>query len=56
LPATVVALLDTARARLAGPIVRDALLLERARIRIGASGTQVVQRRSGFALRPEAGR
>jgi hypothetical protein len=56
LPATVVALLDTARARLAGPIVRDALLLERARIRIGASGTQVVQRRSGFALRQEAGR
>jgi hypothetical protein len=56
LPATVVALLDTARARLAGPIVRDASVLERARIRIGSSGAQVVQRRSGFALRKEAGR
>ena len=45
LPRTVLALLDTTRARLSGPIVRDKLVLDRARIRIGSSGTSVVQRR-----------
>lgn len=55
LPRTVLALLDTTRARLSGPIVRDKLVLDRARIRIGSSGTSVVQRRSGFAVRKEGG-
>ena len=55
LPRTVLALLDTTRARLSGPIVRDKLILDRARIRIGSSGTTVVQRRSGFAMRKEGG-
>jgi hypothetical protein len=55
LPRTVLALLDTTRARLSGPIVRDKLVLDRARIRMGASGTSVVQRRSGFAIRKEGG-
>lgn len=55
LPRTVLALLDTTRARLSGPIVRDKLVLDRARIRIGSSGTSVVQRRSGFAIRKEGG-
>jgi hypothetical protein len=54
LPRTVLALLDTTRARLSGPIVRDKLVLDRARIRIGSSGTSVVQRRSGFAVRKES--
>ncbi|MDP2779034.1 hypothetical protein [Devosia sp.] len=53
LPRTVLALLDTTRARLSGPIVRDRLVLDRARIRIGSSGTSIVQRRSGFAVRKE---
>lgn len=53
LPRTVLALLDTTRARLAGPIVRDKLILDRARIRIGTSGASIVQRRSGFAVRKE---
>ncbi|MEA1071751.1 hypothetical protein [Sphingomonas sp. LY160] len=53
LPRTVLALLDTARARLSGPIVRDKILLERARIRIGSSDALVVQRRSGFGVRAE---
>lgn len=55
LPRTVLALLDTTRARLSGPIVRDKLVLDRARIRLGSSGISVVQRRSGFAVRKEAG-
>ncbi|PWJ81666.1 hypothetical protein C7441_110203 [Pseudaminobacter salicylatoxidans] len=55
LPRTVLALLDTTRARLSGPIVRDKLVLDRARIRIGSSGMSVVQRRSGFAVRKEGG-
>lgn len=48
LPRTVVALLDTTRARLAGPIVRDPEVLADARIRIGADGTEVVQSWDGF--------
>lgn len=55
LPRSVLALLDTTRARLSGPIVRDKLVLDRARIRIGSSGMSVVQRRSGFAVRKESG-
>ena len=53
LPRTVLALLDTTRARLSGPIVRDRLVLDRARIKIGSSGTTVVQRRTGFSVRKE---
>lgn len=56
LPRTVLALLDTTRARLSGPIVRDKVVLERARIRIGSSGSSVVQRRTGFAVRKEGAR
>ncbi|WDJ83438.1 hypothetical protein JH274_09620 [Xanthomonas campestris pv. incanae] len=41
LPRTVVALLDTTKARLSGPIVRDPGILGDARIRIGADGTEV---------------
>jgi hypothetical protein len=55
LPRTVLALLDTARARLSGPIVRDEQVLERARIRIGSGDTEVVQRRSGFTVRTKGG-
>jgi hypothetical protein len=53
LPRTVLALLDTTRARLSGPIVRDKIILDRARIRIGSTDTSVVQRRSGFGVRKE---
>ena len=53
LPRSVLALLDTTRARIAGHIVRDKPLLERARIKIGTSGTVVVQRRTGFVARKE---
>jgi hypothetical protein len=53
LPRTVVALLDTTRARLAGPIVRDQDALDRARIRIGAGDLTIAKRRSGFALTRE---
>ncbi len=49
LPRTVLALLDTARARLSGPIVRDRDILDRAQIRIGASEVIVEERRHGFA-------
>lgn len=55
LPRTVLALLDTTRARLSGPIVRDRAVLDRARIRIGRGGTTVVQRRTGFATRKDGG-
>ena len=48
LPRTVLALLDTARARLSGPIVRDAEILDRARMRIGSGGVVVEERRQGF--------
>ncbi len=53
LPRSVLALLDTTRARIAGHIVRDKPLLDRARIKIGTSGMVVVQRRAGFAARKE---
>jgi len=48
LPRTVVALLDTTRARLSGPIVRDPEILVDARIRIGADGTEIGSAWSGF--------
>ncbi|WP_395393772.1 hypothetical protein WBP07_01500 [Novosphingobium sp. BL-8A] len=53
LPRTVLALLDTTRARLSGPIVRDALLQDQARIKIGTSDSAVVKRRHGFGTRRE---
>ena len=53
LPRTVLALLDTTRARLSGPIVRDALLQDQARIKIGTSDNTVVKRRHGFSTRRE---
>jgi hypothetical protein len=49
LPRTVLALLDTTRARLSGSIVRDRAVLDRARISIGSAGTSVFQRRTRFA-------
>jgi hypothetical protein len=48
LPRTVLALLDTTRARLSGPIVRDREILDRARIRIGTGGVEIEERRLGF--------
>lgn len=48
LPRTVVALLDTTKARLSGPIVRDHELLIDARIRVGADGTVVGRSLNGF--------
>jgi len=48
LPRTVVALLDTTRARLSGPIVRDQRILANARIRIGADGVEIGQSWNGF--------
>ncbi len=51
LPKTVVALLDTARARLSGPLVRDSNVLERAFMRIGSGGMEVERRRAGFSRR-----
>lgn len=53
LPRPVVALLDTTRARLAGPIVRDAEILRRSKIRVGADGTVIVKSWDGFAARTE---
>lgn len=48
LPRTVVALLDTTKARLSGPIVRDHEVLEDARIRLGADGTEIGKSFNGF--------
>lgn len=53
LPRTVVALLDTTKARLSGPIVRDQTLLEDARIRVGADGTVVGRSWNGFVASRE---
>ncbi|QXI26416.1 hypothetical protein [Pseudomonas vanderleydeniana] len=55
LPRTVVALLDTAKARLSGPIVRDKDLLEDAKMRIGADGTVVGLSWNGFVAAKENG-
>lgn len=49
LPRSVLALLDTTGARLAGPIVRDAAVLRRAEIRLG-NGVTIEQRRAGFGV------
>ena len=48
LPRTVTALLDTTKARLAGPIVRDSEVLMDAKIRIGSKGTEIGTTWSGF--------
>jgi len=48
LPSTVVALLDTTRARLSGPIVRDPEILIDASIKIGVDGTEIGQSWNGF--------
>ncbi|CDX45363.1 conserved hypothetical protein [Mesorhizobium sp. SOD10] len=56
LPRSVLALLDTTGARLGGPIVRDAVVLPRAEIRLGTGGVAVQQRREGFGLLRETGR
>ncbi|NWN91086.1 hypothetical protein HLV39_06225 [Marinobacter adhaerens] len=48
LPRTVVALLDTTRARLSGPIVRDQEILMDAAIRLGTGGTEIGQSWDGF--------
>ncbi|EPF1846518.1 TPA: ATP-binding protein [Pseudomonas aeruginosa] len=55
LPRTVVALLDTTKARLSGPIVRDQGLLDDARIRVGADGTVVGRSWNGFVESREDG-
>lgn len=49
LPRSVLALLGTTGARLAGPIVRDDNVLRRAEIRLG-NGVTIEQRRAGFGL------
>lgn len=49
LPRSILALLDTTGARIAGPIVRDENVLRRAEIRLG-NGTTIEKRRSGFGL------
>jgi len=55
LPRTVLALLDTTKARLSGPIVRDQEILADARIRIGADGMEIGQSWNGFvAVKEEA--
>lgn len=54
LPKTVVALLDTTRARLSGPIVRDDEILEGAHFQIGRSAEQVVRARNRFVRKDRA--
>jgi len=55
LPRSVLALLDTTSARLAGPIVRDEAALRRALIRLG-NGTAVQERRGAFAVADQESR
>lgn len=52
LPRSVLALLDTTRARLSGPIVRDEDALADATIRLGSTGIELERGRSGFSARP----
>jgi hypothetical protein len=52
LPRTVVALLDTTRARLAGRIVRDEELLDGCEIHIGRRGDVIVRELRKFIVRP----
>jgi hypothetical protein len=54
LPKTVVALLDTTRARLSGPIVRDEDVLDGAHFQVGNSPEQVVRARGRFVRRERA--
>ena len=56
LPRSVVALLDTTRARLSGTIVRDDAILVRSKIRIGTSGTVIARHRGNFIPRIEGTR
>lgn len=53
LPRTVVALLDTTKARLSGAIVRDEEILDDAKIRIGADGSVVGRSWNGFVASRE---
>lgn len=55
LPRTVIAALDTARARLAGRIVRDEDQLDGAEIRIGLREDVIVREMKGFLVRREGG-
>ncbi len=48
LPRAVVALLDTTKARLSGPIVRDPDVLMDAKIRVGSDGTVIAQSWNAF--------
>lgn len=48
LPRTVVALLDTTRAKLAGHIVRNSEILDNAKIKIGSDGTEISMSWNGF--------
>jgi hypothetical protein len=50
LPRAVVALLDTTRAKLAGPIVRDQAALDGSWVRLGGDGTIVEQSWEGFVV------
>jgi hypothetical protein len=50
LPRAVVALLDTTRAKLAGPIVRDQAALDGSLVRLGGDGTIVEQSWEGFVV------
>ncbi len=54
LPKTVVALLDTTRARLSGPIVRNEDELDGAHFQVGRSPEQVVRARGRFVRRERA--
>lgn len=53
LPRTVLALLDTTKARLSGPIVRDKDLLDQAKMRIGANGIVISSSWNGFYAHKE---
>lgn len=56
LPRTVVALLDTTRARLSGPIVRDPEILSEATMRIGTDGAEIGSSWNGDFVSIKAGR
>lgn len=55
LPKTVVALLDTTRARLSGPIVRNEEILDGAHFQIGRSTERIVRTRLRFVVKQERG-
>ena len=56
LPRTVVAMLDTTRARLSGQIVRDENLLDGSEIRIGLRKDVIVRELNKFIVRQEDGK